>query len=92
MFLLNSYKKNPDLSRLETEKYYFDPDADSSCLFPSLNDEASVDLSIIAPSYNEEERCKTFFDFFFCYLHLLFTYCSLPYYGYNFVCIYAKAI
>ncbi|CAH1268128.1 ALG5 [Branchiostoma lanceolatum] len=47
----------PDLSRHETEKYFSDPSKPGSKLpFPSIHDKPTLDLSVIVPSYNEEER------------------------------------
>lgn len=46
----------PDLSRSEQEKVFRDPKEEKALDFPSLTDPASVDLSVIVPAYNEEER------------------------------------
>jgi len=47
----------PNLSYHDSEKYYFDPTVATKVPFPSLSEEASVDLTIIVPAYNEEKRC-----------------------------------
>ena len=55
----------PDLGRLHSEKYFLNPKTDKQLLFPSIHDPASVDLSVIVPSYNEEDRCKLYYFLFF---------------------------
>ena len=47
----------PNLHGYDSEKYYLDPALNSTVPFPSLHEEASVDLTVIVPAYNEEERC-----------------------------------
>lgn len=47
------------ISRFESEKYYKDPNKNNATYaFPVMEEEGSIDLSVIVPSYNEEERCK----------------------------------
>ena len=48
----------PDLGRFDSEKYYEDPDKSEKLKFPSIHDPPSMDLSVVVPAYNEEERCK----------------------------------
>jgi dolichyl-phosphate beta-glucosyltransferase len=49
----------PDLHRHESEKFFTDPKKPGSRIqFPSISDPPSVDLSVVVPAYNEEERCK----------------------------------
>ena len=48
----------PDLSSFESEKYFLTRPNGSKEKFPSINEKATIDLSVIVPSYNEEERCK----------------------------------
>ena len=44
-------------SRFESEKYYKDPNKNNATYpFPFMEEEGSIDLSVIVPSYNEEER------------------------------------
>lgn len=50
-----STKPYPDLGRYDSEKYFLN-EKQEKCLFPSINDPASVELSVIVPAYNEEER------------------------------------
>ncbi|XP_048775929.2 dolichyl-phosphate beta-glucosyltransferase-like isoform X2 [Ostrea edulis] len=56
-----STKPYPDLGRYETEKYFLN-EKHEKCLFPSINDPASVELSVIVPAYNEEERLPVMMD------------------------------
>ena len=47
------------IERFPDEKYYIDPTKQNTkCLFPYLEQKSSIDLSVIVPAYNEEERCK----------------------------------
>ena len=51
----------PNLHRHDSEKYFTDPaikKGDKRVKFPSIHDEGSIDLSVIVPAYNEEDRCK----------------------------------
>jgi len=51
----------PNISRSDSEKYYLDPcKAQLKKPFPSLNDAATIVLTIVVPAYNEENRCKMF--------------------------------
>ena len=52
----------PYLHRHEGEKYFIDPlmkKDENKVKVPSIQDEGSIDLSVIVPSYNEEDRCKS---------------------------------
>ncbi|XP_076467568.1 LOW QUALITY PROTEIN: dolichyl-phosphate beta-glucosyltransferase-like [Babylonia areolata] len=54
---------DPDLSRHDSEKWFKDPRKQGSKLpFPSLSDPPSLDLSVIVPAYNEEERLPAMMD------------------------------
>ena len=45
------------ITKFESEKYYKDPNKNNATYpFPFMEEEGSVDLSVIVPSYNEEER------------------------------------
>ena len=57
-FIFVTTIREPDMQRYESEKYFTDPSTKEKLPFPSLADEASLDLSVIVPSYNEELRCK----------------------------------
>ena len=47
------------IERFPDEKYYIDPGKENTkCSFPYLEQESSIDLSVIVPAYNEEDRCK----------------------------------
>lgn len=46
------------IKRSKKEKYFIDPRTGNEVLFPSIDDEAAVNLSVIVPAYNEEVRCK----------------------------------
>ena len=50
--------KPPNLSCHESEKYFLDPNnGHEKVPFPSIEDPSSVDLTVIVPAYNEEDRC-----------------------------------
>ncbi|XP_041358699.1 dolichyl-phosphate beta-glucosyltransferase-like isoform X2 [Gigantopelta aegis] len=52
----------PDLGRSENEKYFVNPSTSEKIPFPTIHDPASVDLSVIVPSYNEEDRLPAMLD------------------------------
>ncbi|KAG8194953.1 hypothetical protein JTE90_021414 [Oedothorax gibbosus] len=54
----------PHIVRYEEEKYYLDSTSGTSSkkLFPSLDDEHSLYLSVIVPAYNEESRLPIMMD------------------------------
>lgn len=56
-----STKPYPDLGRYDSEKYFLN-EKQEKCLFLSINDPASVELSVIVPAYNEEERLPMMMD------------------------------
>lgn len=56
-----STKPYPDLGRYDSEKYFLN-EKQEKCLFLSINDPASVELSVIVPAYNEEERLPIMMD------------------------------
>ena len=54
---LTTWNTVPMLSRFESEKFFKDPDKNNATYpFPFIEEEGSIDLSVIVPSYNEEER------------------------------------
>lgn len=48
----------PIIKRRKEEKYFIDESSNKPCLFPNLDEAASLDLSVVVPAYNEEQRCK----------------------------------
>lgn len=62
--------KMDEILRYEEEKYYLDVSSEPpiKTLFPSLEDSASVSLSVIVPAYNEENRLPVMLDECFDYL------------------------
>ncbi|XP_033646334.1 dolichyl-phosphate beta-glucosyltransferase-like [Asterias rubens] len=61
-FIFVTTIREPDMQRYESEKYFTDPSTKEKLPFPSLADEASLDLSVIVPSYNEELRLPVMLD------------------------------
>lgn len=61
IIVVMSTKPYPDLGRYDSEKYFLN-EKQEKCLFPSINDSASVELSVIVPAYNEEERLPLMMD------------------------------
>lgn len=53
----------PQITRYHEEKYYTNKRTGKKEEFPSLEDKWTVNLSIIVPAYNEEERRKLFLSF-----------------------------
>ncbi|XP_062585851.1 dolichyl-phosphate beta-glucosyltransferase-like [Saccostrea cucullata] len=62
-----STKPYPELGRYESEKYFMN-EKQEKCLFPSINDPATLELSVIVPAYNEEERLPVMMDEALAYL------------------------
>ncbi|KAG8452757.1 hypothetical protein GDO86_004520 [Hymenochirus boettgeri] len=56
-----SAKKMPNLHLFEEEKYFI-TNKDERERFPSIHDPPSKDLSVVVPSYNEEERLPVMMD------------------------------
>jgi len=56
MYTFLTAKPYPVLTRHDSEKFYFDPGSKSKRKFPDYSEPASVDLSVIVPAYNEEDR------------------------------------
>ncbi|XP_005187768.1 dolichyl-phosphate beta-glucosyltransferase [Musca domestica] len=52
----------PVIKRHKQEKTFLDPNILKNIEFPSIEDEPSVDLSVIVPAYNEEERMPSMLD------------------------------
>lgn len=60
-----TYDAVPIISRFDSEKYYKDPNKNNATYpFPIMEEAGSIDLSVIVPSYNEEERRE--FDLLDC--------------------------
>ena len=57
------FSSPPNLHRYDSEKSFLSRRRGSKHKFPSIQELASVDLSVIVPSYNEEERCKRYARF-----------------------------
>ncbi|XP_055681698.1 dolichyl-phosphate beta-glucosyltransferase [Lutzomyia longipalpis] len=64
LFIILKYMTTPypRILRHKEEKYYTDPSTKEQKNFPSIEDEASVDLSVIVPAYNEESRLGKMLD------------------------------
>ena len=59
VFIYITTNPDPDMRRYESEKFFIDPNSDDKKMpFPSLSNDATLELSVIVPSYNEEKRCK----------------------------------
>ena len=52
----------PVIGRYDCEKIFKDPANGEKHKFPFLDDNSSVLLSVVVPSYNEESRCKCLFN------------------------------
>ena len=47
------------MAQTENEKYFYDPLSEKKVKFPSMLSAASVYLTVVVPSYNEQTRRKT---------------------------------
>ncbi|CAK1578704.1 unnamed protein product [Parnassius mnemosyne] len=52
----------PVVTRYKEEETFFDPKTKNRSNFPSLNEPYSVNLSVVVPAYNEEERLPPMLD------------------------------
>lgn len=64
----------PDITRNKNEKFFKNSATAEFEEFPSIDDEPSVELSVVIPAFDEEQRRKTFFTskiiFFINFLNL----------------------
>lgn len=51
--------KMPALHRYEEEKFFINSEGRKESV-PSIHDPPTKELSVVVPSYNEEDRCKIF--------------------------------
>ena len=58
-YLLLTSSREPNLSRSKNERTFVDPSSKERQEFPSLEDNATLSLSVIVPSYKEETRCES---------------------------------
>lgn len=52
----------PRIIRHKEEKYFTDPVTGTRREFPSIEEEAAIDLSVVVPAYNEEDRLGKMLD------------------------------
>jgi dolichyl-phosphate beta-glucosyltransferase len=62
IFLKISTKPFPLIKRYVEEKYFIDPVSGDKCLFPSIDDAPTLELSVIIPAYEEEKRLPVMLD------------------------------
>ena len=55
-FIFATSESIPTVKVFESEKTFKSSDSGDLEVFPSIDDEATVDLSVIVPAYNEEQR------------------------------------
>lgn len=48
----------PVIEKYKEEETYNDPKTKKKLKFPSIEEACDVNLSVVVPAYNEEERCK----------------------------------
>ncbi|XP_069131347.1 dolichyl-phosphate beta-glucosyltransferase-like isoform X2 [Argopecten irradians] len=54
--IYKSSEAHPNLRRFDSEEYFLEPKKNEKIKFPSIHDPPSVDLTVVVPAYNEEER------------------------------------
>lgn len=62
LYLLLTSSREPNLSRSKNERTFVDPSSKERQEFPSLEDNGSLSLSVIVPSYKEETRLPIMMD------------------------------
>ncbi|XP_017068501.2 dolichyl-phosphate beta-glucosyltransferase [Drosophila eugracilis] len=60
--VLYKTKPYPNIKRHKDEETFLDPNSIKTFTFPSLEDTPSVELSVIVPAYNEEQRLPAMLD------------------------------
>jgi len=63
--VLYKTKPYPNIKRHKDEETFLDPHTIKTVTFPSLEDSPSLELSVIVPAYNEEQRCMLLICFCF---------------------------
>lgn len=58
IYMYATTKRSLVIACFQGEESFVDPKSDSRVEFPSVLDSATVDLSVIIPAYNEEERSR----------------------------------
>ncbi|TDG44308.1 hypothetical protein AWZ03_009281 [Drosophila navojoa] len=68
--LISLYKSKPYplITRHKDEKFFLDTDTIKTVEFPSLDDSPTLELSVIVPAYNEEQRLPAMLDECMAYL------------------------
>jgi len=56
VFLRLTTKREPDLQRAESEKSFMDPDTEKRHPFPSITSPPLVNMTLVVPAYNEQNR------------------------------------
>ncbi|EDW04060.1 dolichyl-phosphate beta-glucosyltransferase [Drosophila grimshawi] len=62
LVLLYKTKPYPIITRHKDEKFYLDPKTIKTIEFPSLDEPPTLELSVIVPAYNEEQRLPAMLD------------------------------
>ncbi|XP_013140680.1 PREDICTED: dolichyl-phosphate beta-glucosyltransferase [Papilio polytes] len=62
IFLYVTTKPYPIVKRFKDEETFFDPVTKSRIKLPSINESSTLNLSVIVPAYNEEERLPPMLD------------------------------
>lgn len=58
LILIASSQPYPVIKRTKKEKHFYNPTTGENEEFPSIQDAPTVNLSVVVPAYNEEQRCK----------------------------------
>jgi hypothetical protein len=58
IILKRTTKPHPNVIRFDKEKSFLNPQTGKEEKFPSIVDEPTIDLSVVVPAYDEEERRK----------------------------------
>ncbi|XP_019850850.1 PREDICTED: dolichyl-phosphate beta-glucosyltransferase-like isoform X2 [Amphimedon queenslandica] len=68
-YLRFTTSRDPDLSRAESEKSFLDPNDGTRKPFPLISDPPTVQLSLVVPAYNEQDRFPIMIKETLEYLH-----------------------
>ncbi|KAF7270402.1 hypothetical protein GWI33_016636 [Rhynchophorus ferrugineus] len=62
IILIAISQKYPIVLRSKKEKRFYDPSSNEELEFPSIDDKPTLNLSVVVPAYNEEERLPPMLD------------------------------
>ena len=60
LYLVVTTEKEPNLKLSQKERYFVDPSSGEKSPFPTIDEEPTLNLSVVVPAYKEESRRTCF--------------------------------